>query len=64
MKLSSYLQERKLTLRQFAAMVGVANASVVYKWVAGNRVPRAKHMSAIVRETEGKVQPNDFFGAP
>lgn len=61
MQLSQYLQDHKLTLRAFASKIGVANGSVVLKWASGKQVPRPKHMAAIIRETGGKVQPNDFF---
>jgi hypothetical protein len=61
MKLSDYLSEAGETYAAFAERVGAANASVVHKWIAGLRVPRRKAMAAIVRETDGKVQPNDFL---
>jgi hypothetical protein len=61
MQLSHYLRDHKLSMREFAGKVGVANASVVCKWASGQQVPRSKYMTAIVRETGGQVQPNDFF---
>lgn len=63
MQLSQYLQEQGLTLRQFADQIGVANAGVISKYLAG-RVPRPSIMQAIVRETSGKVLPGDFYGTP
>lgn len=64
MKLREWLAESKIPYADFATKIGVANASVVAKYVAG-RVPRDHGvMAAIVRETEGRVQPNDFFPLP
>lgn len=61
MQLRDYLAEARITYEAFAQRIGVANASVVGKYIAGRRVPRPKIMAAIVRETGGAVQPNDFF---
>ena len=61
MKLQAYLSEKRVSYAAFAQRTGAANASVVAKWIAGTRVPRTKFMEAIVRETGGEVQPNDFF---
>lgn len=61
MQLGSYLEETGVTYSDFASRIGVANASVVARYVNG-RVPRDKDvMAAIVRETDGRVQPADFF---
>lgn len=61
MKLQTYLTERRISYADFAVRVGAANRSVIAKWVAGTRVPRQRFMAAIVRETGGEVQPNDFL---
>lgn len=61
MLLKDYLAEVSVTYDEFAKRIGVANAGVVAKYVTGRRTPRARFMSAITRETGGKVQPNDFF---
>lgn len=61
MQLKDYLAEASLTYEEFAKRIGAANASVVAKYVTGRRTPRARFMFAISRETDGKVQPNDFF---
>lgn len=60
MQLSQYLQEQGLTLRQFASQIGVANAGVISKYLAG-RVPKPPILQKIVRETGGKVSPADFY---
>lgn len=62
MLLKTYLADANITYDAFARRIGVANAGVVAKYAAGKRTPRPKFMAAIVRETDGKVQPNDFFG--
>lgn len=61
MTLKDYLAEAKITYDDFARRIGAANASVIAKYAGGKRVPRPKFMTAIVRETGGKVQPQDFF---
>jgi len=61
MKLSAYLADKRIGFAEFARRVDAANAGVVQKWALGHRVPRPKYMKAIVRETEGAVQPNDFL---
>lgn len=32
------------------------------KWILGVRIPRKEEMLIIYDVTEGKVQPNDFYG--
>jgi transcriptional regulator with XRE-family HTH domain len=61
MQLKTYLAAKSITLEEFARRIGAANAGVVHKYANNVRVPRPKYMAAIVRETEGAVQPNDFF---
>lgn len=64
MQLGSYLRDEGITYAAFADRIGVANASVVWKYAKG-RVPRSKKvMAAIIRETGGAVTVNDFFSAP
>lgn len=61
MKLAQYLKAESITLEKFAAEVGAGNTATVQKWATGKRVPRPQFMTAILRATGGKVQPNDFF---
>lgn len=63
MQLKDYLVEADITYDDFAKRIGAANAGVIAKYVAGKRTPRSQFMSAIARETGGKVQPNDFFAS-
>lgn len=60
MLLKTYLADANITYDAFARRIGVANAGVISKYASGKRVPRPWVMAAIVRETGGKVQPNDF----
>lgn len=61
MKLDAYLAKTSVSYEKFAQRIGAANASVVHKYATGKRVPRPRFMAAIVRETAGAVQPNDFL---
>ena len=63
MTLKQWLAETSTPYHAFAPRIGVANASVVQKYVSG-RVPRAKEVrAAIVRETDGRVQLSDLYAA-
>jgi len=59
--LARYLVEHGISLDDFAARIGVANRSVVHKYTTGGVIPRPPVMAAIVRETGGAIQPNDFY---
>jgi len=61
MRLDAYLADNRIGYAEFARRVQAANAGVVRKWALGLTVPRTKSMKAILRETEGAVQPNDFL---
>lgn len=64
MTLSQWFEDTKTSYAAFATRIGVANASVVQRYVAG-RVPRDKAvMAAITRETDGKVTANDWYALP
>ncbi|MBO9377695.1 hypothetical protein GG804_13040 [Sphingomonas histidinilytica] len=69
MKLIDYLSSEVISLNAFAARIGAKNARTVQRWTkspgsAGYRMPSTAMMDAIMRETGGKVQPNDFFEMP
>lgn len=60
MQLSDYLKESELTLTAFAALVGVS-VEAVRRYSEGSRIPNRGIMPRIIKATDGKVQPNDFF---
>jgi transcriptional regulator with XRE-family HTH domain len=63
MKLKDYLIGKKLTLEQFASVIGVEPAAVS-RYASGARYPRRDIMRRIVDATDGQVSPNDFLDAP
>ncbi len=63
MTLKQWLKDTGTGYRPFAKRIGVANASVVKRYADG-RVPRSPDVrNAIVRETGGRVQLPDLYGA-
>lgn len=60
MKLVEYLKSVQITAADFGRMVG-ASRSAVIRWANGERSPDSKSMARIVRVTQGRVTPNDFF---
>lgn len=62
MKLSAYLDEKRVKPSDFAAVVGVTTEAIRL-YVKGERIPRAATMQAIVSATDGLVTANDFFPA-
>lgn len=61
MTLRDYLVEESLSYGAFAKKIGVKNGRTVQRYVEGVRYPRPHLLATIVRETDGKVQPNDFL---
>lgn len=61
MTLEEYLRRHDLSYGEFARTIGACNARTVQRYVTRERVPDKKRMTAIVRETKGKVGPADFF---
>jgi transcriptional regulator with XRE-family HTH domain len=61
MKLAQYLKDNEVKVTDFAEKVGVT-ATALQRYIDGERRPKAEVLEAIHRETNGKVQPNDFFG--
>jgi transcriptional regulator with XRE-family HTH domain len=60
MKLSAYLEKEKLTDDAFAARVK-RDRSTIYRIRNGTHKPSPDLMAEIARETNGLVQPNDYF---
>ncbi|WP_159981893.1 MULTISPECIES: helix-turn-helix transcriptional regulator [unclassified Novosphingobium] len=63
MTLRDYLAEAQLSYGAFAKKIGVKNGRTVHRYVEGQRYPRPNLLVAIARETDGKVQPNDFLAS-
>lgn len=59
MKLSTFLQERELSRRKFADMVGISKEAVHY-YLHGKRFPRPETLRRIAEATDGLVTANDF----
>lgn len=62
MDLRSYLTTHKIGIDTFAEAIQVKPASL-YRYLAGERLPRRDVMLRIEQETRGFVRPNDFFSA-
>lgn len=60
MRLSHYLEKRKLGDAEFASLIGV-DRSTVSRLRRTNQKPSEITLSAIVRATNGKVTANDFW---
>jgi len=61
MKLFDYLTLHNIHANDFALRVGTTGATIS-RITNGQVMPRKALMSAILRETEGLVTPNDLFG--
>lgn len=60
MRLSEYLEAKKLKPSRFAEMVGVP-ASTITRLVRGERSPGIELIEKIVKATDGAITPNDFI---
>lgn len=61
-KLAEWRKSRGMTQRQLADLVGCTQ-STIDRYEHG-RIPDRHRMPAIVRATEGVVQPGDFYEQP
>lgn len=67
MTLEEFRTKNGLSLSGLARELGVGHATMVRRWCLPlsdplSQIPSPKHMLAIVNYSEGKVQPNDFYG--
>tara|TARA_Y100001937_G_C6926472_1_gene244096 strand:+ start:278 stop:508 length:231 start_codon:yes stop_codon:yes gene_type:complete len=67
MKLRAYLKEKKHTQMSFIEEIEMATGQSIpqgtlAKWILEVRIPRKEEMHLLFNITEGKVQPNDFYG--
>lgn len=63
MKLETYLKEQSISPEAFAVQLGVSKFAV-QKWMRGERFPRAEHLIAIDRATDGAVTASDLLVMP
>lgn len=61
MTLKEWLGKHGLKHPEFAQRIG-RTAEAVRRYVNGERIPDRDTMGLIVRETDGEVTANDFFG--
>ena len=59
MKLSEYLEWKKVTANVWAASVGLP-ISGIYAWLTGDTVPTIKNIMKIKEATGGNVGPEDW----
>ena len=67
MKLQEYLKENNHTQMSFRDQIEMAKGiripqGTLAKSILGIRIPRKEEMITIFQTTEGRVQPNDFYG--
>jgi hypothetical protein len=62
MKLSAFLESRKISPGAFATGAGLARQAI-HRYIVGERIPDKSAMAKIVAATEGEVTPNDFYEA-
>ncbi|SHE66727.1 Helix-turn-helix [Kaistia soli DSM 19436] len=63
MKLSTYLEDNKLTHSAFAERIGVSQGAVT-RYANGARLPRPAVMACIRQATAGAVTYRDFLEEP
>ena len=61
MQLQDWLTMKGLSNPQFGRAIS-RTAEAVRRYASGERIPDRDTMTAIVRETDGVVMPNDFYG--
>lgn len=61
MRLSEYLDEKKISDADFGLRIKVTRQAV-HRYRSGERLPDQPTMERIFRETGEQVTPNDFFG--
>ena len=61
MRLHAYLTRNGIRVDDFAAAVGVASLSTIYRYMRGERIPCARAMERIRELTAGSVTADDFF---
>lgn len=60
MTLDKFLQKNRLSNADFARNIGTT-PNAIRHYRKGRRKPRSDVMERIIKETKGKVTPNDFY---
>ena len=61
MKFNEFLKEEQLSIARFSKQTGL-NEATVTKWKYNGVIPRKPEMLVVYKFTQGRVQPNDFYG--
>lgn len=61
MTLKDWFEEQGIEAPEFARRIG-RSTEAVRRYLNGDRIPDRSTMPLIVRETNGRVTANDFFG--
>lgn len=62
MQIADWLTKNDISDADFAARIGVSRQAL-WRYKAGDRIPRRPILERIQRETGGEVRPADFFAA-
>lgn len=64
-KLDSWLEQNPEKAKGFHRRINVSKQALSrYRGRGDDRIPKPEPMAAIFRETNGEVQPNDFYKLP
>ncbi len=61
MTFNEWLESEKISIDAISKKLNF-NTATCAKWKYGQAIPRKPDMLKIVKETNGKVTPNDFYG--
>lgn len=61
--LEQYLIDNDLTMERFGALIGTTHVAV-HRYIQKGRVPGPNVMQRIIKATNGRITPNDFFSVP
>lgn len=60
-KLKDWLANNKISVPEFASMIGVKTARTVYRYINYERIPDRETMPKIIKATRGEVTANSFY---
>lgn len=61
MKINEYLKKEKISISKMAKAID-ENEVTIAKWLYNGSIPSKERQRKIYNFSNGKVQPNDFFG--